>query len=230
MTTALDVIKRSMRLLTVLGQSETPTDSEAEDGLNAMNTMLDAWSLEKLMVYQIQQEQFTWPSATISRTIGDTGNFVTTRPVKIEGGFTRLSGNDYPFRVIDRDAYDALSIKTAPAAWPDYLFYDTGLPLGTIYLYGVPSSPLTIFLNTRKQLTQAAALNTTLVLAPGYKRAIEYNLAIEYGAEFNKPIPPDVARISVESKRAIKNVNARAIVSQMDPGIVNGSRSNIFTG
>lgn len=228
---ARDIIKRSMRLLSILGDSEEPTDSEAEDGLNALNAMLDAWALEKLMVYQILQENFPWPAATASRTIGSAGNFNTTRPIKIEGGFTRdSSNNDYPFRVIEREAFDALELKSQPAFTPDFLFYDPGYSLGTIYLYGVPSGSLTLFINSRLQFSQATSLTAQLSLPPGYKRAIEYNLAVEYAPEFNKPVPPSVEKIAVQSKRAIKGVNKTTLISQIDPAVTGVRRGNIFTG
>lgn len=229
MASALDVVKRSMRLIRVLGAGEEPTDSEAQDGLTAMNSMLDAWAVEKLMVYQTRQENFTWPGATVSRTIGATGNFATTRPIEIEGGFTRDSGsNDISFRVISREAYDSLPGKSSAASSPEYLFYDPGYALGTIYLYGVPSSSLTLFINSRLQFTQAASLSATVAFPPGYKRAIEYNLATEYAAEFNQPIPPDVARIAVESKRAIKGLNQRVMISQIE--FAGGRRASILNG
>lgn len=231
MSTALDLIKRSMRLLRVLGEGDPdPSDAEAQDGLEALNSMLDAWALERLMVYQTRQENFTWPATTTSRTIGSGGNFNTTRPIKIENGFVRSSGYDYAFSVIGREAYDALPLKSSTGTYPEYLFYDPGFSLGTIYLYGVPASSVSLYINSRLQFTQAASLNTTVSLPPGYKRAIEYNLAVEFAPEFNQAVPPEVSRIAIESKRSIKNVNAKPIVSQIDSGIVGGRRSSILTG
>jgi len=220
-----------MRLIRVLGSDEEPTDGEAQDGLNALNAMLDGYATERLMVYQTRQENFTWPAATTSRTIGATGNFATTRPIAIEGGFPRDSGNNaYPYRVIDRDAYDSLLLKSSPAFTPELVFYDPGFSLGTIYFYGVPSGSLTLFINSRLQFTQVATINTTVSLPPGYKRLIEYNLAVEFAPEFNATVSTEVSRIAVESKRAIKNVNAKPMISQLDAGVAGSRRASIITG
>lgn len=231
MATALDLIKRSMRLIRVLGADEEPTSGEADDALAVLNSMLDGWATERMMVYQTRQENFTWPAATTSRTIGATGNFVTTRPIEIEGGFTRDSGNnDYPYRVIGRDAYDSLLLKSSPAFTPEYLFYDPGFSLGTIYLFGVPSGSLTLFINSRLQFTEVASLSTTVSLPPGYKRLIEYNLAVEFAPEFNVTVQPEVSRIATETKRAVKGVNQKPMLSQLDAGIAGSRRSSIITG
>jgi hypothetical protein len=228
MASALDLVKKSMRLIGTLGQGETPTATESTDGLNALNAMLDSWSIERLMVYQILQETFTWTSGQSSRTIGSGGNFSTTRPTKLENGFTKISGIDYPYTVVDKDVYDSIIDKTTQSQFPEIISYQQASPLGTIYGWPVPSSSIAIYLNSWKQLQQFSALTTDLALPAGYQRAIEYNLAIELHGEYPEiQIPDSVVMIAKSSKAAIKSLNRPSMVAQLDyPGT--GQRSNIL--
>ena len=53
MATANDMISRALRLIGVLGQGRRVLDTnEATDGLAALNTMLDSWSIDRSMIYQ----------------------------------------------------------------------------------------------------------------------------------------------------------------------------------
>lgn len=229
MATALDLIKKSMRLIGALGQGEEPTASEATDCLNAMNAMLEMWSNERLLVPHILQESLTWAASQSSRTIGTSGDFNTTRPIKIEGGFTRISSIDYPIKgVITRAQYDAIPDKTTESAYPDYLFYDTTYPLGTIYGWPVPSASISFYLSSWKQLQSFTSLTTSLSLPPGYQQLIEYNLPDVIAPEFGKSVPENVTRIAMKSIATIKRVNMPSMVAQLDAGIVgSGYRSDI---
>lgn len=154
MATALSMTTRAMRLIGSLGKGETPDDDEAQDGLTALNAMLDAWQIERLMVYQVVQTSHTWPAVTTSRTIGSGGNFAVQRPVRIESASVRDSSNqDYDITVLqDRKEYDSIAVKSTGSTLPEYLFYDPAYPLGVIYLYPVPSAQLTLKLNTWQTL------------------------------------------------------------------------------
>lgn len=229
MATALDLITKSMRLIGALGQSESPTTDEANDGLSALNTMLDGWSIEKLLVYQILQENFTWASGQSSRTIGSGGNFNTTRPTKLEDAFTRINDIDYPYTVVDKEIYDAQADKTAQSDYPEIVYFSQSVPLGTIYGYPVPNGSIDFYINSWKQLQSFAALTTDLALPAGYRRAIEFNLAIELHAEYpDLSLPESVRIIAGQSKAAIKRLNSQTIVSQTDVSV--GRRQNIITG
>lgn len=237
MPTALDLIKRSMRLMRVLSPDQNPTTQEANDGLNVLNSMLDSWSIERLMVYQIQQDSYSWTANQSSRTIGVGGNFNTTRPSKVaeEGNFVRDGSTsiDYPLLILgDRDSYDRILLKTSTSSYPQWLFADTGYPLMTLYVWPVPTQTLELHLNTWKPLQNFSTLTTDLALPPGYQRAIEYNLAIEYAPEFGSAaqISDDVRNIARMSKSTIKSVNQPDLVARIDNALLgHGVPYSIFT-
>lgn len=229
MATALDMIKRSMRLIGALGQSEDPTAQEATDALNSLNSMLDSWSLERLMIYQVKQENFTWTGGQSSRTIGSGGNFSTTRPNKIEDGFVRISNIDYPYRVVNHDVYDAIPDKTTQSEYPEIIYYKQASPLGTLYAWPVPSDSVSIYINHWVPLQSFSALTTSIALPAGYQRAIEYNHAVELHGEYPElDLPASVVQIARESKAAIKRTNPVSMIAQIE--IMTGGRSDIHAG
>lgn len=221
MATALQLITRSMRLAGVIGKGEALDTDEAQNGLSALNAMLDSWRIERLFVYQIVQGSYTWPSATTSRTIGSGGDFAATRPDRIESAFVVDSnGNWYALQVlVQREEYDGIVVKTTPSTIPQYLFYDPAYPLGVLYLWAVPSAQLTLKLNTWQVLQSFATLTTSLSLPPGYERAIIYNLAVEYAPEFGVKVPDAVVALATRSAANIKNLNAPPMIAQVDAGV-----------
>ena len=221
MATAITMITRAMRLGRILRKGETPDDDEATDGLEALNTMLDSWRLDRLFVYQIVQGSYSWASGVTSKTIGSGGDISATRPVRIQSAYcTDSNSNWYEVYVATmREEYDSLVDKTVTGSVPRLLFMDPAFPLATIYLYPVPSAAITLKLNTWQTLQSFSALTTELALPPGYQRAIEFNLAIEFGAEFKKDIPDSVKAIAVQAKAAVKNLNLPSMIAQVDSGV-----------
>ena len=61
-TTAGDQINAALRLIGQLAEGETPSAATSQDALAALNQMLDSWSIERLSVYNTQDQVFTWPA------------------------------------------------------------------------------------------------------------------------------------------------------------------------
>jgi len=61
-----------------------PSPQAAQDALTAMNQMIDSWNTERLAVFCTEDQVFNWPTDTITRTLGPTGNFVGNRPILID--------------------------------------------------------------------------------------------------------------------------------------------------
>lgn len=228
--TARDMVNSAARLNRVIGQDQTLTSEEAATGLNRLNSMLDFFWIERLMVFQIAEDSFTWPAATTSRTIGIGGNVNVTRPVKVHSAYFRDSGgNDYPVAIIEeKETYDRLSPKTISGFYPDYLFCDYAFPLASLFVWGVPSDPLTCVLKSWRQLQAFNSLDVALSLPPGYQEMIEFNLAVRTAPLDGMTASPEVKAIAAQTKRAIKSLNAPVMVSSVD--YFTAPHRNIFTG
>jgi hypothetical protein len=226
MATALNMVTRAMRLARVIGKGEIPDNEEAQDGLTALNAMLDSWRLERLSVYQVVQGSHAWTASDSSMTFG-TGGDVTTRPVAVDSAFWQ-DGNKYPLRLLtEREQYDSIVTPSNQSTIPEYLFYEKAFPLGVVYLYPVPSEGGTLLLNTWQTLQEFAGLTTELALPPGYQRAIEYNLAEEIAPEFGVQVPVSVIRIASKAKTNLKRVNAPRDVLSFPTELLGRRRYNI---
>ena len=234
-TTIGSMIERAYRILGDLGTGESMTAAQSNDGLDAARSMLDSFSIERLMIYQIVQEPLTWPASTVSRTIGPSGDLVTTRPNRVETGTFFQDSNNiaYPVDIIrNREVYDNIYDKTVQSSYPELVFYDPAHTDGTLYVYPVPNQTLTLYLNTWQPLQTFNHLTDELVLPPGYKRMIEYNLAKELESESGLILAPGALQIAMESKAAVKRLNSLPIVSQTETAYVlhGRGRSDIVAG
>jgi hypothetical protein len=222
-TTAADLIEASLREILVLGIQDTITSDELGDGLDALNLMLETWWTERLACFALKQESFALTSGVGSYTIGPTGVFITTRPVKLAGGFIRFNAVDYPLQMVDQLTYNRIPYKTNGGT-PYILFYDAQYPDGTLYLYFVPGATgMSLFIDSYLQIQSFADLSTQISLPPGYKRAIIKNLAVEQASQYNKKPAEDLVRIAKEAKAWVKRVNNPLTLSSFDPMILGRS-------
>lgn len=189
--------------------------------------MMESWANERLMVHTLSQTSFPLTASVGTYTIGPGATFDMTRPTKIvDPCFTRDSDStDIPLNLIDADTYGRILDKTMGDTTPSYLFYDYGYSAtstATVKLYPLPDSGLTLFINSLQPLQTFSTVTHTLMLPPGYQRAIEYNYAIEAAGGFTE-VDPSVAMIARESKAVIKKQNLPAPIMQLESGVVGSS-------
>lgn len=221
MATALDLISGSLRLLGAIAPGEVPSGAEGADGLTALNDLIESWNIERLQIPAIQRTTHTLTIGLNPHTIGTSGTFNTTRPVKIENAGLMLSGSsiEHPLHPLTEQEWAEIVTK-AQSGQPGEFFYRANFPLGAIYLNPVPSAADTLVLYTWTPLSSVAALATTLAFAPGYNRALRYNLAVEIASEYGRPLPQDVLAIAIESKGRLKSLNEPTQVAVCDAALV----------
>ena len=233
-STAGDQINGALRLIGMLAEGETASADTVQDALYAMNQMLDSWSAERLSIYSTQDQTFTWPASTISRTIGPSGDFIGNRPIALDDStyFRDASTNvSYGIKIINQSQYDGIAVKTVTSTYPQLIWLNMDMPNMSMYVYPVPTRDIEFHFISVNELTQPATLATVLVVPPGYLRAFRYNLACEIAAEFGVEPPPTVARIAMASKRVIKRQNNPDDLMSMPYSIVGTrQRFNIFAG
>lgn len=227
-TTALSMITRSMRLAGVLSKGEQPDADEAQDGLDALNTMLESWSTERLFAYYIPEETLTLTSASVY-TVGPGGDLNTDRPTRIEdANFIRYgsgaSAYDLPVTTLNFEAYAAIVAKGITSNMAFYMFVDMQYPLLKLKFYPVPTgSGGVLHLFSWKQMQSFASLTDTISLPPGYKRAIEFSLAEEYAAtEYGQAatLSPQVIDIAKKARANIKRINSPAPIARSEAGLM----------
>jgi hypothetical protein len=229
-----DQINGALRLLGQLAEGESPSAETSTDTLSAMNQMIDSWSTERLSVFSTQDQQFTWPASTISRTLGPTGDFIGNRPVMLDDSTYYVdssTGVSFGIKIINQAQYDGIAVKTVTSTYPQIIWLNMDMPNISMYVYPVPTRALEWHFIGVTELVQPATLATTLVIPPGYLRAFRYNLAVEIAAEFGVEPSPTVSRLAMASKRNIKSQNNPDDIMSIPYALV-GSRQrfNIFSG
>lgn len=233
MATAQDMIEGALRAIGQLEQGETPDADTLADGLTALNQMIDSWSTEKLSVFCLQDQVFTWTANNRTRTVGPTGDFVGTRPVILDPSTYFIVNNiSYPLAILNADQYNGIALKTVTSSLPQCLWLNPTDPDATMYIYPVPSASIELHLYSVLELTQPSTLSTSLVIPPGYLRAFRFNLAVEVATEFGIEPPRQVKRNAELAKRNIKRINNPDLLMSMPYGLIGRRRNNfnIFSG
>ena len=232
--TANDQINRALRLLGVLAEGETPSAAVSQDALTAVNQMIDSWNTERLAVFSTQDQVFNWPTSTVKRTLGPTGDFVGNRPILVDDAtyFRDPSTNvSFGIKIINQQQYDGIAVKTVTSTYPQVLWVNMTYPDIEMYIYPVPTRLLEWHFVSVEELTQPATLATTLAFPPGYMRAFAYNLACELAPEFGVEPSPQVQRIAMTSKRNLKRINNPDDVMSMPYSLIaTRQRFNIYAG
>ena len=70
MTTPLDLISRALKDIGALEAGETPNADAVQDGLDMLNDMIDQWSNEDMMVFNISEIVFPVIAGQVQYTIG----------------------------------------------------------------------------------------------------------------------------------------------------------------
>lgn len=233
-TTAGDQINGALRLIGMLAEGETPSSDTAIDALTAMNQMIDSWNVERLMIYNTQDQVFTWPSGEITRTLGPTGNFVGNRPILLDDStYYRDPGTNVSFgiKMINQQQYDGIAVKTVTSTYPQVMWINMENPNISMTIYPKPTRDLEWHFISADELTQAPSLATTLAFPPGYLRAFKYNLAMEIAAEFGVEPSTQVKRIAMSSKRNLKrNNNPEDVMSIPYAIVATRQRFNVYAG
>lgn len=210
MTTAAELIEGSLRLLGVLAEGEQPSVAVMQDSIMAMNQMIQSWDTERLSVFSTQDQVFTWPAYTMSRTIGPTGDFVGNRPIEIDDATyfkDPSSGLSFGIKIINQQQYDGIAFKTVTSTYPQVMWINNTFPDMEITVYPIPIKALEWHIISVETLTEVSSVATDMYFPPGYLRAFRYNLACELAPEFGVEPSPQVQRIAMSSKRNIKRIN-----------------------
>lgn len=234
MTTAGDQINSALRLIGLLAEDETPSAALSADALSAMQQMLDSWSTERLSIYATQDQVFTWPSSTATRTLGPSGNFVGVRPIELSSETyfrDTATGVSYGIKIINQQQYNDIAVKTVTSTYPQVLFVNMDMPDITMTVYPIPTTALEFHFVSVDELAQPATAATSLSFPPGYLRAFKYNLAVEIANEYGIEPPATVQRIAMSSKRNLKRINAPLDIMSL-PSALGGhkQRFNVYSG
>ena len=221
-STALDIIKRARRLIGALAVGETLESDLANDGLMALNAMMDSWSIDNLAAYGTDNKTYTLSSNVQNYTIGTGGAFNGVRPDRIESAIVSVAGSDYSVEILDDKDWNNIVYKTVGGTYPQYLRYSNDTPLGTISLYPIPNGG-TITLTYYQALQRFTNLTDLLVLPSGYERALASNLALEIAPEAGAKVSQELVMMARQAKANILRINLKAPLLRVDSSYMSGN-------
>lgn len=164
--TLAEVINQALGKILVLDVGQTPSTEDYTTGRNAVNAMLEQWSITKPMVGSYVTETFALVASTATYTIGASGLFVTIRPVKItDAGILDSAGVRHPMRIVGRSEYRSISDLTAIGAVPKILYDDYAYPLSTLHVYPKPTATPSLVITSWKQLASFTLVNGAAITA-----------------------------------------------------------------
>ncbi len=234
MTTVLDLITNAMKEIGAIAIDEVPTDSDAQFCLGKLNGMIGLWQTESLMVYGRDVGVYTLLPNQASYSIGVGGDINTARPNAIVDAYVRdTNNNDYKMWVTNNsEDYSDIVSKTVNSTIPTFLYYNTGVPLGTIRLWPeLSDSSYRLVLWTWTILSEFAAVTDTVTVPPGYIRALTSNLAITICAAFGRDPAATLATEAVMSKGQLKKYNTTVLTMNFDRAVTGEGRIwNYLTG
>lgn len=240
--TGTTIVQGCLRKLSAYQPGDQTISVDTNDAIDVVNSLLDSWSTQEYAVYASVENILYYSGAPSSGnsyqyTIGPGGDFDVARPLRITNAFTRIttqgSGYDYPIGIISKDRYVELGLKSINYPWPTELWYNPTFPLGNIYFYGAPSGGGELHLFTDLILTEMTAAGA-VSLPQGYKRWLLWGGARELASEYGFAWAPQMEKLYLEARDAIKSLNAMPIPeSKLDTALLFDERTDagwILTG
>jgi hypothetical protein len=235
-TTCLDIIKRTLRLLTVLATGEEPDAPETGDCLMQLNWLIQSLTNEKLLTFYVKNELFNLEAGKGTYTIGPdpSQDFNTSLPIKIASAFVRdlSSGyaNDYRLDLIPNDRWQDIFQKGIGSTYPRWINFVRTYPYGQINIWPVPTRAVQISLSQWNQFFQFTDLTSIVCLPPGYKTMLAYNLAREMAPEYGVDLNPIIERRARETKAVLKTVNFEAVLMTTDNSLLPRRAFSLLSG
>ncbi len=234
-TTPQQLINLALKKIGVLAAGQTPLADDIADAFAELNLMLAEWNSQRWMVYHLITQSIASTGAQ-SYTIGPGADInVPLRPNNIESAFFRQNNitplsPDYPLQIVAaREDYNRLRLKSL-TAFPQYLFYDSDWPVGTLYPWPLMMGGLyTLFISYKDTLDSIQSTDMQINLPPQYYAAILYNLAARLRPSYQLPVDQTVAAMAAATLNVVRGQNAQIRTLRMPGTLTHGGVYNPYT-
>lgn len=190
--TVTEFLRLAMSEIGVARAGDVVEPEAQNDALAIFNELLDGLNLERA-IYNRAFTTYTITPALQPHTIGpaaSTPTFTVTtgRPDRIRAANLILTGTiRRPITLRDAAWWNKVAAPAITSADPTDLYYRRGWPLGSIYLWPVPTTAWGLELETDTLLAQVAETDT-LDLPFGYQAALRLTLAELLAPHFGVPL------------------------------------------
>ena len=194
------------------------------DSFEMYNTLLDEWGTQELLVWEYyrtvqnlvaNQRLYKIGPKAIDATV----DFDLVRPPRIEFAsilvFTEPNGSTHPIRrplqVLHVQDRASIGMDRTYSSIPLRLYYNMGWPIGLIDMWPIPNTSVNqLEMWVWRQLQAAATPADIIMLPPAYKKALQYNLALDIASRpwtVSKPMNAIAIETARTSKAWIKSLN-----------------------
>lgn len=200
---------------------ETPSAADIQLALRYFQRQLDAWTAERAALNVQKRIGFTLPSGQSTRTIGPSGQVVTSRPTWLDNLTYVNPGSspeqEVPVALLTADEYAVLNIKELPSALPLQAFYQMDETNGTLFIWPQVTQAVDMYLYFEAGVTIPVTIDDVLLGTAGYQEAFHYQLAERLLGPFAVGDQAVIARVLTQSERSF----ARMKRPNLDPGLKN---------
>ena len=229
-----DLIKLSLKMTGVVGVGQTPLAEDVNDAFTLLNMMIGQWNRKSLLVYQ-HLDVFKAATGALTYTVGPGGDFNTVSRVDgIDAAYVRLLTNAAPYQVDlplgiiqSYDDWAAIPTKSMPG-FPQFVFLDTGTPVGIVHIWPVPGSQYEIHLIVRAVLAGFATLTDNVTLPTEYYEALLYNLTARLRPAYQLPPDPTITALARAALNTIRVANTQIPLLEMPDNLVTPSNYNPY--
>ena len=216
MPTTRSLIRGAMRLIGVVESAENVPANEAQDALEALNAMLQSWSLEKLLIWHIGRLSVPLLTGKQTYTWGPGGDIAGLRPLRLENALLNLGTEvsasgplEWPVVILSQEEYERrLWLKAMGSQYVLAVYLETSFPLARLHVWPVPfDSTTSLELFPWLPLTAVPDLDTEIAYPPGYERMLRFGLAVELAPEYGRTVSAEVASGFISARANIKTVN-----------------------
>jgi hypothetical protein len=215
---AYDLINSGLRVIAVLSGEESASVSDANQSLDVLNGMIDAWNAERNAIYTTRIDDFPYVPTKQTYTLGTGGDFNIPRPARIDAMSSILLYNpdnpvEVPIAMYTVDEWQTqVPVKSVKGTFPLICYDDGGYPLRSLSFWPIPQDEPNSVRIYSWQALPAQTLTSQISFPPGYGEALKYNLAVRLAAEFGvEPIKYAAAIVNdlaVKGLARIKSMNA----------------------
>jgi hypothetical protein len=186
--------------------------SDLATGQEALNLLLDAANIEKLLVYNLAEEASVVTNLR-EPTVGPGGTCDIIRPSVLKQGqvFLRVDEIDYALREMTAQEWGGYAGMITPTSQPSAFWYEPSFPRGIVHLNYTPDAQYQIVFYKWKVLDQISDMMAALTLPPGYFRWLVYDLALDLRPEYPSATADMgvIAETARQAKAAVKRINNR---------------------
>lgn len=226
-TTPNDLIALCLRTAGVIGVGQTPDAQDTNDCFAVLNAMMGQWNRERWLVYHLIDTSFRSTGA-ISYTVGNGGSFNIPRPDQVEAAYARLlpieSGQAIDFAlapIFSREDYASIALKQL-VTFPGSFFYDSGYPLGNLFVWPIPqANQFELHIVTKETLQQFPTLTTQITLPPEYLDALIWNLSCRIRPLYQLPPDEQIIGLARNALAIIRSANTQIPALATPPELLN---------